>query len=76
MKIINIEESTKKEELYYCGSLNLKKFLEKNGLIHISSYTKNKTHKNIYIYIKSKKLEELLTVWSNNKGKGGVEGGK
>jgi len=75
MKINNIDEIIKKDDLYYCGSLNLKKFFENNGLVHISSYTKNKTKKNIYIYIKSKELENLLTIWSKNKGKRGDDNG-
>lgn len=67
MKIINFEEIVEKDDLYFCGSPNLKKFLEGNGIVSISSYTKKNTNKDIFIYIKSNKVKELLTIWSHNK---------
>lgn len=66
MKIVNIEEILEKEDLYYCGSPPLKRFLEDNGIIHVNSYTK-KNGKDIYLFIKNDELSKLLTTWSNNR---------
>ena len=71
MKIVNIEEIVKKDELYSCGSPNLNKFLQENGLSYVSSYTRKKNKRVVWLYIKGSKLSELLTIWTNNKTKGG-----
>lgn len=72
MKIVNIEEVVKEEDLFHCGSPNLQKFLEKNGLDYISSYKLNRNKKVIWLYLKCDKLSELLSKWTNNKkAKGG-----
>lgn len=73
MKIVNIEQIVKKDELFHCGSPNLQKFLEQNGLDYVSSYELNKNKKTIWLYIKCDELSELLTTWTNNKNtmKGG-----
>lgn len=73
MLINNFETAIDKDDLFYCGSLNLKKFFEQNGLVYISSYTKKSTNKNIYIYVKSDKLKELLVAWTENGRKRGGE---
>lgn len=73
MKIVNIEEVVKKEDLFHCGSPNLQKFLEKNGLDYISSYKLNRNKKVIWLYLKCDKLSELLLKWTNNKK---VKGGE
>lgn len=71
MKIVNLEEVIKKDDLYHCGSLNLKKFLESNGLSPIDSYTKKDTKKKIFLFIKCYELSTLLAMWSENKRKKG-----
>jgi hypothetical protein len=72
MKIVNIQEIVDKDTIYHCGSPNLNNFLIENGLDYISSYTLNRNKKEIWLYIKSDRLSELLTIWSKNKSlKGG-----
>jgi hypothetical protein len=73
MKVVNIQEIINKDELFHCGSPNLNKFLQKNGLDYISSYILNRNKKEIWLYLKSDKLSELLTIWSENKK---VKGGE
>jgi hypothetical protein len=76
MKIVNLQEVIQKDDLFYCGSLNLKKFFEQNGLVYISSYTKKNINKDIFIYVKSEELKNLLSIWSKNKTlKGGEDNG-
>ena len=76
MFINNLETAISKDELFYCGSLNLNRFLQENDLCYISSYTKKSTNKNIFIYIKSEKLKSLLLVWSENGKNKRVGGGE
>lgn len=68
MFIDNMEkmENVKK---YVCGSPNLCKFLEQNGLKHVYSYKLSKERKNrtMWVFIMTPELSELLTQWSNNK---------
>jgi hypothetical protein len=74
MKIVNLQEVIPKDDLFYCGSLNLKNFFEQNGLVAISSYTKKSNKKDIFIYIKSDELKNLLSIWSKNRTLKGGEG--
>ncbi len=71
MKMVNLTEVVNKDGLFYCGSLNLKQFLEYNGLSPIDSYTKKNTKKTIFIFMKCYELSTLLAIWSENKRKGG-----
>ena len=57
----------KNVELYCCYSLNLRKFLYDNG-VEYKIAALNPNSKNLFwIYIKTEKLDKLLTEWSQNK---------
>ena len=71
MKIVNLEEVIPKEDRYHCGSINLKNFLESNGLSPIDTYIKKGTKKTIFVFIKCYELSTLLAMWSENKRKRG-----
>ncbi len=68
MFIDNMED-LKNVKKYTCGSPNLCKFLEQNGLKYVYSYQLNKERKNrtMWVFIMTPELSELLTQWSNNK---------
>lgn len=67
LKIINIKEIISEDDLYNCGSPNLRKFLEENGLDYISDYKLKRNNKTIWQFLKCDELSKLLTIWSNNK---------
>jgi hypothetical protein len=69
MKIVNIQEIIKTEDLFHCGSPNLNRFLQNNELDYVSSYIASKNKKTIWLYLKCDRLSELLTIWSNNGNK-------
>lgn len=54
---------------YICGSPNLCKFLEQNGIKHVYSYqlSKERNGRTMWVFIMTPELSELLTQWSNNK---------
>ena len=54
-------------ELYCCYSLNLRNFLYKNGLRYKLAALHPNSQELFWVYIKDKKLDELLTKWSSNK---------
>ncbi len=54
-------------ELYCCYSLNLRNFLYKNGLRYKLAALNPNSQELFWVYIKDKKLDELLTEWSNKK---------
>ena len=54
-------------ELYCCCSLNLRNFLYKNGLRYKLAALNPNSNELFWVYIKDKKLDELLTEWSSAK---------
>ena len=54
-------------ELYCCYSLNLRNFLYKNGLRYKLAALNLNSQELFWVYIKDKKLDELLTKWSSAK---------
>lgn len=54
-------------ELYCCYSLNLRKFLYDNGVEYKIAALNPNSKSLFWIYIKTKKLDKLLTEWSQNK---------
>ena len=70
MMIENIND-LKDVKKYTCGSPNLCKFLEKNGLTPCYSYQlkKEKNNRTMWVFILTDELSGLLTEWSNNKPK-------
>lgn len=54
-------------ELYCCYSLNLRNFLYKNGLRYKLAALNPNSNELFWVYIKDKKLDELLTEWSSAK---------
>lgn len=69
--IIENTEDLKNVKKYTCGSPNLYKFLEKNGLKPCYSYQLKKENNNrtMWVFILTDELSRLLTQWSNNKPK-------
>ena len=54
-------------ELYCCYSLPLRDFLFENGLRYKLAALNPISKKLFWVYIKTKKLDELLDRWSANK---------
>lgn len=71
MQIVNYKELQQETgvEYYQCGSPNLCKFLVGSGCKYINVYTISRKGKkrNIWVFIKSKELKQLLVEWSKNK---------
>jgi len=57
------------EKHYKCYSIKLNEFLKSNNLKTIREVRHPKTNKIAFVYEKSKQLDELLTIWTNNKNK-------
>lgn len=56
-----------KVELYCCYSLPLRDYLYKNGTRYKLAALNPNSKKLFWVYIKDKKLNELLDKWSANK---------
>lgn len=69
MRINNID-SIDKDKLYYCYSTKLYKYLLANNTEPIRVGFDNNTGKFMGIFIKSKKMCNLLTMWSDAKERG------
>lgn len=70
MLISNLE-SLDTKDLYYCKSINLKRFLCEHKDISFIDKTFNKeTQRCTWIFVKSKDLDEALDEWSQNKKDG------
>lgn len=54
-------------ELYCCYSLNLRKFLYKNGLEYKIAALNPNSKSLFWVYIKTNELDRLLNEWSVNK---------
>ena len=60
MSVMNVE-------LYCCYSINLRNYLYQNGLRYKLAALNPNSNELFWVYIKDKKLDELLTKWSNDK---------
>ena len=54
-------------ELYCCYSLNLRNYLYENGLRYKLAALNPNSKSLFWVYIKTEKLDKLLTEWSMNK---------
>lgn len=54
-------------KLYCCYSLNLRNYLYENGLRYELAALNPNSQKLFWVYIKTKKLDELLTKWSDKE---------
>ena len=54
-------------ELYCCYSLNLREFLNKNGLRYKIAALNPNSKSLFWVYVKNEKLDNLLNEWSANK---------
>lgn len=54
-------------ELYCCYSLNLREFLYNNGVRYKLAALNPNSKSLFWVYIKTEKLDRLLTEWSLNK---------
>ena len=54
-------------ELYCCYSLNLRDFLYNNGVRYKIAALNPNSKSLFWVYIKTEKLDKLLTEWSANK---------
>ena len=52
------------DKLYCCYSLNLRNYLYENGLKYELAALNPNSQKLFWVYIKTEKLDELLTRWS------------
>lgn len=62
-----IENKNKDMDLYCCYSLNLREFLYKNGLRYKLAALNPNSKSLFWVYVKTEKLDKLLTEWSENK---------
>ena len=65
--MIKRNEENKMDKLYCCYSLNLRNYLYENGLKYELAALNPNSKKLFWMYIKTKKLDELLTKWSANE---------
>lgn len=70
MFIVNNKE-LKDVKKYICGSPNLCRFIEENGIKSVYSYKLGEERQNrtMWVFIMTPELSKLLTEWSNNKPK-------
>ena len=61
------KEQEEMDKLYCCYSLNLRNFLYQNGLKYELAAKNPNSDKLFWVYIKDKKLDELLTKWTTNE---------
>ena len=54
-------------QLYTCYSLNLRNYLYHNGLKYKLAARNPNSNKLFWVYVKDKKLDELLAMWSAKK---------
>ena len=54
-------------ELYCCYSLNLREFLYNNGVRYKLAALNPNSKSLFWVYVKTEKLDKLLTEWSANK---------
>lgn len=54
-------------ELYCCYSLNLRDFLYNNGVRYKLAALNPNSKSLFWVYVKTEKLDKLLTEWSANK---------
>ena len=54
-------------ELYCCYSLNLREFLYNNGVRYKLAALNPNSKSLFWVYIKTERLDRLLTEWSQNK---------
>lgn len=64
METINKEKDM---DLYCCYSLNLREFLYNNGLRYKLAALNPNSKSLFWVYIKTDKLDKLLSEWSANK---------
>ena len=53
--------------LYCCYSINLRNYLKENGLRYKLAALNPNSKELFWVYIKDKKLDELLNKWSANE---------
>lgn len=71
MFVKNAEVEFSKQDLFFCYSPPLKKYLCKiKNIAYISKGINNETKKSYWLFIKTNELSEALIEWSNNKEKG------
>ena len=57
----------KESKLYCCFSVPLRDYLSENGIRYDMCALNEKTHKTMWIYIRTDKLNNLLKTWSLRK---------
>ena len=74
MTIENINELDNVQK-YICGSPNLCKFIEQNGIQPIYSYQlgKERNNRTMWVFLMTEDLSKLLTQWTNNKPKNKIK---
>ena len=54
-------------QLYTCYSLNLRNYLNDNGLKYKLAARNPNSNKLFWVYVKNKQLNDLLAQWTNKK---------
>lgn len=54
-------------QLYTCYSLNLRNYLNDNGLKYKLAARNPNSNRLFWVYVKNKQLNDLLTQWVNKK---------
>lgn len=54
-------------QLYTCYSLNLRNYLNSNGLKYKLAARNPNSNKLFWVYVKDKQLNDLLVQWANKK---------
>lgn len=57
----------KDSRLYCCFSVPLRDFLTENGVRYDMCALNEKTHKTMWIYVRTSKLNKILETWSLRK---------
>jgi hypothetical protein len=71
MFAINVEQTFSKEDLFYCYSPNLKKYLCKTkNISYIGRGMNSESNKTYWLFIKTQELSDSLLEWANNANNG------
>lgn len=62
---MDVKNKKKEQKLYYCYSINLRKYLYSNGLRYELAALNPNSKKLFWVYIVTDELEDLLIKWTN-----------
>ena len=68
-----VNANNNSDKYFKCYSVKLNEFLKSHNLKAVKESRHSKTNKIAFIYEKNKELDELLTIWTNNKDENSVK---